>query len=50
MGLFQNLLETYEKCSAAVGIVQTDLTSLGNANRRKLCYQCVIQHLNLKFV
>lgn len=24
MGLFQNLLETYEKCSAAVGVVQKD--------------------------
>ena len=33
MGLFQNLLETYEKCSAAVGIVQTDLA--GNANEKK---------------
>ena len=33
MGLFQNLLETYEKCSAVVGIVQTD--SNGNANEKK---------------
>ena len=33
MGLFQNLLETYEKCSAAVGIVQTDAD--GNANEKK---------------
>lgn len=33
MGLFQNLLETYEKCSAAVGIVQTDAD--GSANEKK---------------
>jgi CRISPR-associated protein Csd1 len=33
MGLFQNLLETYEKCSAAVGIVQTDVD--GNAIGKK---------------
>lgn len=33
MGLFQNLLETYEKCSAAVGIVYTDAD--GNANEKK---------------
>lgn len=33
MGLFQNLLETYEKCSAAVGIVQVDAD--GNANEKK---------------
>jgi CRISPR-associated protein Csd1 len=33
MGLFQNLLETYEKCSAIVGIVQTDAD--GNANEKK---------------
>ena len=33
MGLFQNLIDTYEKCSAAVGIVQTDAD--GNANEKK---------------
>lgn len=33
MGLFQNLLETYEKCSAAVGILQTD--AYGNSNEKK---------------
>ncbi|WP_164914420.1 type I-C CRISPR-associated protein Cas8c/Csd1 [Aminipila luticellarii] len=33
MGLFQNLLETYEKCSEAVGIVQVDAD--GNANEKK---------------
>lgn len=33
MGLFQNLLETYEKCSSAVGIVQTNAD--GNSNEKK---------------
>ncbi|MEA5059990.1 MAG: type I-C CRISPR-associated protein Cas8c/Csd1 [Candidatus Pelethousia sp.] len=33
MGLFQNLLETYERCAAAVGIVQVDAD--GNANEKK---------------
>jgi len=33
VGLFQNLLETYDKCSAAVGIAQTD--SNGNLNEKK---------------
>lgn len=33
MGLFQNLLETYEKCSDAVGIVRTDAD--GNSDERK---------------
>lgn len=33
MGLFQNLLETYEKCSAAVGVVQFDAD--GNANEKR---------------
>lgn len=33
MGLFQNLLETYEKCADAIGIVQTDAD--GNANEKK---------------
>lgn len=33
MGLFQNLLETYEKCADAIGIVQTDAD--GNVNEKK---------------
>ncbi|HHW45388.1 MAG TPA: type I-C CRISPR-associated protein Cas8c/Csd1 [Clostridiales bacterium] len=33
MGLFQNLLETYEKCSDAVGIIPIDAE--GNANEKK---------------
>ncbi|MGI5900455.1 MAG: type I-C CRISPR-associated protein Cas8c/Csd1 [Christensenellales bacterium] len=33
MGLFQNLLETYEKCSAMVGVLQVD--SDGSANEKK---------------
>jgi CRISPR-associated protein Csd1 len=33
MGLFSNLLETYEKCSSAVGIVQTDTD--GNSDEKK---------------
>lgn len=33
MGLFQNLLETYERCSAAVGIGQADEN--GNLNEKK---------------
>lgn len=33
MGLFQNLLETYEKCSEAVGIVLVD--KQGNVNEKK---------------
>ena len=33
MGVFQNLLETYEKCSNAVGIVPIDKD--GNANEKK---------------
>lgn len=33
MGLFQNLIETYGKCSEAVGIVQTDAD--GNSDERK---------------
>lgn len=33
MGLFQNLLETYDKCTSTVGIVQVDAD--GNANERK---------------
>lgn len=33
MGLFQNLLETYEKCSEIIGVVQTDAD--GNVNEKK---------------
>lgn len=33
MGLFQNLLETYDKCSSAVGFVQRDAE--GNVNEKK---------------
>lgn len=33
MGLFQNLLETYDKCSEAVGVAQTDAN--GNMNEKK---------------
>ena len=33
MGLFQNLLETYEKCSEAIGIVHRDAD--GNINEKK---------------
>ena len=46
MGLFQNLLETYEKCSAAVGIVQVDAE--GNANEKKTLMP--IFHMTFKSV
>lgn len=36
MGLFQNLLETYEKCSEAVGIVQTDADGIVNEKKTLL--------------
>lgn len=44
MGLFQNLLATYEKCFAAVGIVQTDAD--GNANEKKTLLP--IYHMTFK--
>lgn len=33
MGLFQNLLETYDKCKSVIGIIQVDAE--GNTNERK---------------
>lgn len=36
MGLFQNLLETYERCSAAIGIVQTDADGITNEKKTLL--------------
>lgn len=36
MGLFQNLLETYERCSEAVGILQTDDNGIANEKKTLL--------------